>query len=288
METICIMNRIPGQGTKSTQKFGIDAYSPQEISARVEETGTTKAHLPLVQLISLAVLAGGFIGLGSIFYIQVASDPALDLAVGRVLGGVVFSLGLILVIVAGAELFTGSNLIVMAWVSRKISTGALLRNWSIVYAGNFIGAAGLALLLFLSRQWEMADGAVGVTGVSIAATKASLPFGELFFKGVLCNILVCLAVWLCYAGRSVIDKIGAIIFPISAFVAAGFEHSVANMYFLSSGLILKSRVSADIPNLENLDIAGVIQNLIPVTLGNIFGGGVMVALVYYMVYLRKR
>ncbi|MBE0428609.1 MAG: formate/nitrite transporter family protein [Thermoleophilia bacterium] len=282
------MNRIPGQGTKSTQKFGIDAYSPQEISARVEETGTTKAHLPLVQLISLAVLAGGFIGLGSIFYIQVASDPALDLAVGRVLGGVVFSLGLILVIVAGAELFTGSNLIVMAWVSRKISTGALLRNWSIVYAGNFIGAAGLALLLFLSRQWEMADGAVGVTGVSIAATKASLPFGELFFKGVLCNILVCLAVWLCYAGRSVIDKIGAIIFPISAFVAAGFEHSVANMYFLSSGLILKSRVSADIPNLENLDIAGVIQNLIPVTLGNIFGGGVMVALVYYMVYLRKR
>lgn len=265
---------------------GFNSYSPKQISTRVEETGSSKASLAILPLISLSVLAGGFIGLGCVFYTLVVSDANLSFAVSRVLGGAVFSLGLILVVIAGAELFTGNNLIVMAWASRKISTMALLRNWLIVFLGNFIGAAGLALLVYLSHQSDMAGGSVGDTAVTIAATKVSLPFGELFFRGVLCNILVCLAVWLCYSGRSVIDKIAAIIFPITAFVALGFEHSVANMYFLSYGLILKNNVSADIPNLDSLDMLGIWRNLLPVTLGNIIGGGVMVALVYYVIYLR--
>lgn len=262
-----------------------DAYAPKEITARVADAGVAKARLPLVPLFALGVLAGGFIGLGANFSSLIASDPTLGFAAGRMLGGVAFSLGLILVIVAGAELFTGNNLLVMAWVQRQVSSGALLRNWTIVYAANFVGAAGLAVLVYLSGQWQLADGALGETAVEIAAGKTSLPFGELFFRGVLCNVLVCLAVWLCFAGRSVIDRIAAIIFPITAFVALGYEHSVANMYFFSIGLLLKGEVGVDT---GSLDAGGVAANLVPVTLGNIVGGSVMVALVYYVVYRRRQ
>lgn len=258
-----------------------DAYAPREITARVADAGVAKARLPLVPLFALGVLAGGFIGLGANFYSLVASDSTMSLAPGRLLGGLAFSLGLILVIVASAELFTGNNLLVMAWVERQVSTGALLRNWTIVYAANFAGAAGLALMVYLTGQWQMADGALGETAVEIAAYKTSLPFGELFFRGVLCNTLVCLAVWLCFAGRSVIDRVAAIIFPITAFVALGYEHSVANMYFFSIGLLLKGEVGVDA---GSLDAGGVAANLVPVTLGNIVGGSVMVALAYFVIY----
>ncbi|HSH07263.1 MAG TPA: formate/nitrite transporter family protein [Burkholderiales bacterium] len=268
-------------------QLGLDAYSPREVAEKVRAVGVTKARLQFMQTAMLAVLAGLFIGLGALFYTLVASDAAFGFAATRVLGGLVFSLGLILVTVGGAELFTGNNLMVMACADRKITTLELLRNWVIVYAGNAIGAIGLAVLVTLSGHGEMNGGAVATTYVKIAAAKTALPFGEAFFKGMLCNILVCLAVWLAMAGHTVVDKILAIVFPISAFVAAGFEHSVANMYFIPMGLLLAD--GAALPasvNLASLSLGGFLSNLLPVTLGNIVGGSVMVAAVYYVIYRR--
>jgi formate/nitrite transporter len=262
--------------------FGFDAYSPKEIAERVENIGVTKARLPVLTAATLGVLAGGFIGLGALYFTLVTSDSSLSFAASRLLGGLTFSLGLILVVVAGAELFTGNNLLIMAWASHRITTNELMRNWLIVYLANFVGALGLVLLVFLSGHWQMEDGAVGTNAVTIAAAKVGLSFAEAFFKGILCNILVCLAVWLALAARSVVDKVFAVIFPISAFVAAGFEHSIANMYFIPLGILLKDRVP--VSGAENLSWSGLWSNLVPVTLGNIVGGGVMVALVYYFVY----
>lgn len=264
--------------------FGFDAYSPKEIAQRVESVGVTKARLPLISQVTLGMLAGGFIGLGALYFTLVTSDANLSFAAARLLGGLTFSLGLILTVVAGAELFTGNNLLVMAWASRRISTLELLQNWLVIYFANFIGALGLVLLVLWSEQWRMNAGAVGANAVKIAAAKATLPFWEALFKGILCNILVCLAVWLALAGRSVVDKIVAIVFPISAFVAAGFEHSVANMYFIPLGLLVQEHASA--PGLPAVPWTGLISNLLPVTLGNIFGGGIMVAAVYHLVYGR--
>lgn len=265
--------------------FGFDAFSPKEIAERVEKAGVTKARLPFFSMLMLAVLAGGFIGLGGLYFVLVASDASLGFAMKRVLGGLVFSLGLILVVVAGAELFTGNNLLVMAWADRRISTVELLRNWAVVFMGNFIGALGLAVLVFLSGHGEMNEGQVGETYVKLAAAKCSMPFMTAFFRGVLCNALVCLAVWLAMAGRSVVDKIAAIVFPISAFVAAGFEHSVANLYFIPMGLLL-SAMHPGIAGVEAITLAGFARNLIPVTLGNIVGGSVLVGLVYTAIYRR--
>jgi formate/nitrite transporter len=265
----------------------LDAYTPKEIAARVATIGVGKANLPLIPLAALGVLAGGFIGLGALYFTLITSDPRLSFAIARVLGGVAFSLGLILVVVAGAELFTGNNLLVMAWISRRVPTTRLLRNLAIVYLANLVGAVGLAMLVVLSDHAQMAGGAVGRQAVTIAAAKAALPFWEALFKGILCNILVCLAVWLALGGRSVVDKVAAIIFPISAFVAAGFEHSVANMYFIPLGILLRrDRGYENIANVERLNWSGFLHNLAPVTIGNIIGGSVMVGLVYYVVYLR--
>jgi formate transporter len=257
--------------------FGFDCYSPREIAERVESVGVTKANLPFTSMVALGVLAGGFIGLGAMFATLVLSDSGLDFAVARVLAGVVFSLGLILVIIAGAELFTGNNLLVMAYVAGRISLGRLLANFTIVYLANFVGAAGLAGIVALAGHAQLGGGSVGRTAVALATAKVALPLAEAFFRGVLCNVLVCLAVWLAMAGRSVTDKILAIIFPVSAFVAAGFEHSVANMYFIPLGIFL----GADI------GLGGVLHNLIPVTLGNLVGGSVLVGLVYHTIYRRR-
>ena len=267
--------------------FGFDCYSPQQIAERVESVGRTKANLPLVSTIVLGVLAGGFIGLGALFYNFIISDPALGFATARLLGGLAFSLGLILVVVAGAELFTGNNLLVMAWVSGEISAARFARNLGIVYLANLVGATGLAILVALSGHWKGNSSAVGQTAVSLAATKCALPFAEAFFKGVLCNVLVCLAVWLAMAGRSVTDKILAIIFPISAFVAAGFEHSVANMYFIPLGIFLNDlAASGTFAAHAAPSWVGFARNLIPVTFGNIVGGAGMVGLVYWIIYRR--
>lgn len=267
MEVSCAMAEV----------FGFECYSPREIAERVETVGVAKANLPFVSMVALGVLAGGFIGLGALFATLVLSDSSLSFAIMRVLAGVVFSLGLILVVIAGAELFTGNNLLVMACVARRITVGKLLANFAIVYIANFIGAAGLAAIVALSGHARMADGAVGHTAVAIATAKAALPFGEAFFRGVLCNLLVCLAIWIAMAGRTVADKILAIVFPIAAFVAAGFEHSVANMYFIPLGIFLQADIS----------IAGMLHNLVPVTLGNLAGGAGMVGLVYHTIYRRN-
>jgi len=268
-----------------SEMFGSDAFSPTEIAAKVESIGVAKARLPLLPMLMLGILAGAFIGLGALYYVIVRSDPTLGFAARQVLGGVTFSLGLLLVVVAGAELFTGNNLLAMAWADGKISTREVLRNWAIVCCGNFIGAAGLAVLVYLSGHTAMNDGAVAAQYVAIASAKQAMPFWTAFFKGVLCNVLVCMAVWMVLAGRSVVDKAVAIVFPISAFVAAGFEHSIANMYFFPLAMLLQTfdNVGATSPAVTWL---GLISNLIPVILGNIIGGSVLVGLVYHVIYRR--
>lgn len=266
--------------------FGFDCYSPREIAERVENVGVAKAGLPLVPLTALGVLAGGFIGLGALYFTLVVSDVGLSFAAARVLGGTVFSLGLLLVVVAGAELFTGNNLLVLACVSRRITLARLIRNLALVYAANFVGAAGLALLVALSGHAKMNQGAVGEAAVAIAAAKCALPFSEVVLKAVLGNLLVCLAVWISMAGRTVTDKAIAIVLPVSAFVACGFEHCVANMYLIPLGLLLKSGFPGDSPHLDSLTIAGFLQNLGGSTLGNLIGGAGMVGLVYWVIYRR--
>ena len=265
--------------------FGFDAFSPREIAARVEAIGAAKARLPLLSMLMLSVLAGAFIGLGALYFVLVKSDASLGFAAGQVLGGAAFALGLVLVVVAGAELFTGNNLLAMAWADGKISTLDLLRNWAIVCGGNFIGAAGLALLVFLSRHPEMNNGAIAQEYLRIAAAKVAMPFWTAFFNGILCNTLVCMAVWMALAGRSVIDKAVAIVFPISAFVAAGFEHSVANMYFIPLAMLLETfGKTGETANVVTW--VGFFSNLVPVILGNIIGGSVLVGLVYHVIYRR--
>lgn len=269
--------------------FDLNAYAPARIAEKVEQSGVAKARLALVPMFVLSMVAGGSIGLGAMFYTVVAGDPTLSFGVGHMLGGLVFCLGLILVIVGGAELFTGNNLVIMAWVDRRITSGELLRNWIVVYVGNAVGSIGLAVLVVLSHYLDQNNGAVALAALTIAKTKVGLPFATAFFRGVLCNLLVCLAVWLATAGHTVTDKIVALVPPVAAFVAAGFEHSVANMYFIPVGLIVKAfgTVPAGF-DASSLTVAGFLHNLIPVTLGNIVGGSGLVGLVYYFVYRKAR
>jgi formate/nitrite transporter len=245
----------------------------------------------------LAVLAGAFIAMGAVFATTVAAGAgSLPYGIVRLLAGLVFSLGLILVIVGGAELFTGNNLIVMAWASRKVSTPLLLKNWAIVYAGNFVGALGTAVLVFVGGQYAFGQGTVGAAALATANLKAGLDFWPALALGILCNALVCLAVWLTFSARTTTDRILAIIPPIAAFVAAGFEHSIANMYFIPIGLLIKAgapaafwaaigKTAADFANLTWANF--FFRNLLPVTLGNIIGGTVLVGAVYWFVYLRQ-
>jgi len=272
----------------------IDALLPGEMATRAEYVGVRKAETSALTMFTLAILAGAFIALGAVFATNTAAGSStLPFGVAKLLTGLVFCLGLILVVVGGAELFTGNNLIVMAWASGKVSGRALVRNWVIVYAGNFVGSFGTALLVLWSKQYTFGGGAVGETALKIAAGKTSLDFFQAMALGVLCNALVCLAVWLTFSARSTIDKIAAIIFPITAFVAAGFEHSVANMYFVPYGLLIKSFDPAFVAEtgleLSNLTWGNfLLNNLLPVTIGNIIGGAVLVAAIYWSVFLRNR
>ncbi len=256
---------------------GSDAYAPVEIAKRVESAGVTKVRQRVLTTFVLGVLAGAYISLGVVSYTIVITGSSLGWGPTRLLGGAAFSLGLVLVIIAGAELFTGNTLIVIGWADRKVRTAELMRNWAVVYAGNLVGALGTALLVILSGILELHDGAVGMQAAAIAVGKLQLAPAEAFFRGILCNVLVCLAVWLSFAARSVTDKVLAIIFPVSAFVVAGFEHSVANMYAIPVALL---------GGLTEQDWPGFIINLVTVSAGNILGGGVLVALVYWAVYIR--
>jgi formate/nitrite transporter len=267
--------------------FGFDAYSPREIAERIESVGVTKARLPLIPMLMLGVLAGGFIGFGALYFTLITSDPSLGFAGGRVLGAVCFSLGLILVVVAGAELFTGNNLLMMAWAERKLTTGEVLRNWLIVGLANLVGALGLAVLVTLSGHLDLNSGAVGKQAVTIAAAKLATPLDQVFFRAVLCNMLVCLAVWMSLAGRSVTDKAVAIVFPISAFVAAGFEHSVANMYFFPVAMLRQVISPMQISGAEAITLTAALVHTAVVLAGNILGGALLVALIYHLIYRRS-
>ncbi len=259
-----------------------DAYGPAEIAQRIEKVGIAKVKMAFLPMFALAVLAGAFIALGAMFYLVTMTDTGLGFGPSRLLGGLAFSLGLILVLIGGAELFTGNALIVMGWAHGQIGTAELLRNWGIVYVGNFIGAVGMAAMATWSGFQHLGGDGVQATALGVAVGKVGLPFMESFMRGVLCNVLVCLAVWLCFAAHSVASKILAIIFPISAFVALGLEHSIANMFFIPLALMQGGNA------LPGLDIGGFVGNLVPVTLGNIIGGGVFVALTYKIVYLRSK
>ena len=276
---------------------GLDALPPAQVAKKAETVGLTKAGMATFDVFVLSVLAGAFIALGAIFATTVAAGGAeLPYGVVRLLAGLTFTLGLILVVVAGAELFTGNNLIVMAWASRRVATVALLGNWVVVWIGNFVGAFATALIVYVSEQYTFGGGAVGQTALGIAATKTSLGFVQAIALGILCNALVCLAVWLTYGAHTTTDKILAIIPPIAAFVAAGFEHSVANMHFISIGLLVKSDDDfiAGLDPESAPDIAGLnwgsffLDNLLPVTIGNVIGGALMVGAVYWLVYLRPK
>jgi formate transporter len=283
----------------AAENFQIDALLPPDMAVKAQELGIRKAQMGSYTMFVLAILAGAFISLGAVASTTMTTGAAgvLPFGVTRFLSGIVFSLGLILVIVGGAELFTGNNLIVMAWASGAVSTRQLLRNWSVVYIGNFVGALLSAVAMFLTNQYMTSGGALGLNALTIAKNKSELGFVQAIALGTLCNALVCLAVWLCYSARSTTDKILSIIFPISAFVAAGFEHSIANMYFIPIGLLIKQfapstfwemvqKSPADFTSLtwENF----FVRNLIPVTVGNIIGGALMVGAVYWFVYLRHK
>lgn len=270
--------------------LGLDALLPAAMARRAEDLGVVKASLPLDRLIALSVLAGSFIGFGAMFATVATADPDLSFAVSRVLGGVVFSLGLVLVVVGGAELFTGNALLVMAAASRRVRVRALLRNWAVVLLGNAGGAVGLAVLVVWSGTLDGSGGAIGRRAVEIGATKASLDVGQAIASGVVANVLVCLAVWMTLSARSVTDRVLVVILPVSAFVAGGFEHSIANMYLLPVALLHRDRVvDAGVSVPEDLTWAhSITHNLLPVILGNVVGGSVLVGATYWFVYLRRR
>jgi formate transporter len=276
---------------------GLDALMPPQMATKASDVGVSKAQMSTFRTFFLSVLAGAFIGLGALFATTAVAGAAdaVPYGITRLLAGLVFCLGLILVVVAGAELFTGNNLISIAWAERKVSTARVLRNWTIVYAGNLLGALATVFLVFAAGQYEFGGGAVGSSALAIAETKSSLGFGQAVALGIMCNALVCLAIWLTYSARSVTDKILAIIFPISAFVAVGFEHSVANMFFLPMGVLIREQGSdeffassgtaaSDYPDVSWAN--AIVDNLLPVTIGNVIGGAVMVGLVYWLVYVR--
>jgi formate transporter len=273
--------------------ISFNAFSPKEVAERAQKAGVAKAYLGFWKMFALAILAGVFIGLGAEFCTLTITGISIGFGLTKLIGGIVFSLGLVLVVVAGAELFTGNNLLTIAWISRAIPTKRLLYNWGTVFLGNLVGSFLLAWLMFLTRQWTASDYGVGATAIKIAAGKTSLPFMTALVRGVLCNLLVCLAVWLCFSARSAGGKILAILFPITAFVASGFEHSVANMYFIPFGLLMKSQpqvvaaAGLSVVQLNHLTWVGFLGNLLPVTIGNVIGGGVMVGLTYWYIYLQK-
>ena len=283
----------PAEASVSTHQ--VDLLLPADIARACEAAGERKVRMDPVTMAVLAGLAGAFISLGAMLFTVTVTSASFGYGPTRLLGGVAFSLGLILVIGAGAELFTGNTLAVMAWASRKVSTRLLLRSWLIVYAGNFAGALLTVLLIYATKQWSFNDSAVGASALKIAVAKVNLSFGQAVALGVLCNTLVALAVWLSLGARSFTGKAVAIVFPISAFVAAGFEHSIANMYFIPMGLLVKDEASVQAASgLDAGQLAELtwphflLNNLLPVTIGNIIGGAILVGAVYWFVYLRSR
>ncbi|MCF8010486.1 MAG: formate/nitrite transporter family protein [Clostridiales bacterium] len=279
------------------QKLTVDILTPESVTEKAESVGVKKAKYPVRTTLMLGILAGAFIALAGEFYTMTIFQSELGYSTTKLLGGLVFSMGLILVVITSAELFTGNTLLVIAYMTRKITLGDLLQNWFLVYIGNFIGAFGVVLLIFLSGQGDLVNQSFAVQSVKIGVNKVSTDFFTNLVRGVLANTLVVLAVWLSYSGRTLTDKLLAVIFPITAFVASGFEHSIANMYFIPMALLfntsqtVQQAASSSIPgiNISMLTVPNsIINNFIPVTIGNIIGGGIFVGLAYWFVYLYKR
>lgn len=274
----------------------MDTLLPVEMAKAAEEIGVSKAHMAIPRTLVLAILAGAFIAFGAVFSTLVTADSSMSYGVTKLLSGFTFSLGLILVVVGGAELFTGNNLLIMAWASKRISTKLVLKNWMLVYLGNMCGAFSIVLMIWLSGHYLFGNGVIASNILRIAEAKCELGFIQAMVLGILCNILVCLAIWLCYSARSAHGKILAILFPITAFVAAGFEHSVANMYFIPMGLLVKEWGDPALWNqigilphqMDSLSWGNyIVKNLIPVSIGNVIGGAIFVGLAYWFIYLRK-
>ncbi len=266
----------------------LDSYTPAEMEEKAEAAGVTKANLSFRRCFLLAIAAGGFIGFGGMYFCIVLADPNLSFAIKKVLGGLTFCLGLALVLVAGAELFTGNSLMVLARASGKITTPQMLRNWVIVWFGNLVGSVGLVFLAYLAHEWALNNNGIEKVMLGVALGKVNLPIVTLFFKAILCNLMVCLAVWLGYACRTVTDKVVVILLPISGFVAAGFEHSVANMYFLPFGLLLK--LTGHVPagmDVSSLTFGSVAYNISVVTIGNIVGGALFVGMLYWLAFRKE-
>ncbi len=270
-----------------------EALTPEEIARKIKRTGIGKAKFDLLQTSILGIMAGAFIGLGGLFALTVAVNPDLGTGPTRLLIGLAFSLGLFLVVVTGSELFTGNNLMVASFFSRRISGTELTRNWALAFAANLIGALVMVFLLYLTRWWAQSNYSFSVRTIQIANDKVNLGFGTAFMRGLLANVLVCLAVWMAAAGRSLLDKMIGIVLPIAAFVAAGLEHSIANMFFLPLGWLVSLDANAlEAANLTSADVsrlnfAWISHNLLAVTLGNIIGGA-LVGLANWTVYLRRQ
>ncbi|MDO4590057.1 MAG: formate/nitrite transporter family protein [Slackia sp.] len=264
-----------------------DALSPAEIEAKAEAVAVGKTKMPVAKVFVLAMFAGAFIAFGALYFCVFLGDPTMPFAVQRAVGGLCFCLGLVLVLCCGAELFTGNSLMVTALASKKITWGAMLKNWAVVWVGNLAGALLAVFLVSMAHIADMNGGAVGGAMISVAVSKVTPDWITLFFKGILCNIFVCLAVWLGFGARTVVDKVIGILLPISAFVACGFEHCVANMFFLPMGLVAKSAGYACAVDASALDLGGILYNISAATLGNIVGGAVFVGLAYWFVYHAK-
>jgi formate/nitrite transporter len=275
---------------------GIEGRLPPEIAAKAEADGVAKAGQDSVTLLTLGVLGGAFIAFGAIFanVALTGAEAAMPFGMARVVAGFVFALGISLVLLGGAQIFTGDVLMVMAWASGRLALGRVLRAWALVWIGNLVGAVGTALLVFLAQHHLFGGGQVGVTALRTAQAKAALPFAQAFLLGMLCNTLVCMAVWLSLSSRLPAHRMIVIMLPIAAFVAAGFEHAVANMYFIPFGLLIKAGAAEgfwqaarlDPATFDALDMAGAARNLAAVTLGNITGGALLVAGAYWLLYRR--
>jgi formate transporter FocA len=279
----------------------VDALTPPDMARKAVDVGTSKARLDARTVFLLSVMAGAFIALGAIFSLTATagaggSGSAFPYGVTRVIAGIAFSLGLVLVVVGGAELFTGNVLLTFAWASRRVSTATVMKNWTIVYLGNFIGSLGAVALVIAGGWYKLGGGSVGLGLLSTASAKIAHTPLEAFTLGILCNVLVCLAVWLTYSARTTTDRIMAIVPPITCFVAAGFEHSVANMFFIPAAIVVRTvapasfwtSIGSSADAYSSLDLGGMVSNLVPVTAGNIVGGALLVAAMYWLAYLRPR
>lgn len=265
-----------------------DELSPAETLAKAEDISVTKSKMGVAKCFVSAMLAGAFIGFGATYFMVFLGDSTMPFAAQRMVGGICFCLGLVLVLCCGAELFTGNNLMVTGLASKKISMGGMLKNWVVVWLGNLAGSLLAVALIFWANVGGMNGGAVGDVMVSVAVSKVTPDWFVLLGKGIMCNIMVCLAVWIGFSARTVADKVLGILLPISFFVAAGFEHCVANMFFLPTGLLMKTMgFGASVANVGALDLGAIFYNISAATIGNIIGGAV-VGLAYWFIYNQKK